>query len=422
MLLFHFPLTNKQRTLTHTSSVPTAHAPLLKFVALATFGVSVVALASGTTDALAFDARSALTSAQHLTRAAAVLAGPALLACVRAVSLFLALALLYRVRAVERFLGSAKLAVLAALTLAVHALLCIAAAALYAHRTRSATAAGTTTTPASTTGASVLVSSGPVCFVTAVLVLHRRLVPALHHARVCGVRVSEKALDVALWLNLVAAEWPHSALGVAAGLAAGWLFAADVGRIAQRRLPRALTAACAALFLPFLDPHTPAPFMTRDGLLNIGRAPVRTNEGDGQQGQQQGQQQPVGAADIEAFRAAAAAAGDIFAASDLPPGAQARAPADDGDDGGEDRDDDDDGAFGVALVEPDPEAVGLLLSVVFAEFCFLSSLCFFFFFSFFRGTGVLVAMGIDESVARDTLAACDNNVSIAANRILDASS
>ena len=44
------------------------------------------------------------------------------------------------------------------------------------------------------------------------------------------------------------------------------------------------------------------------------------------------------------------------------------------------------------------------------------------FFSFFRGTGVLVAMGIDESVARDTLAACDNNVSIAANRILDASS
>lgn len=357
-------------------------------------------LASGTTDALAFDARHALADAPHLARSLAVLAGPAALVCARAVSLLLALALLYRLRAVERFLGSAKLAVAAALALAVHALLCIAAALLLQHR-RGASAATTT-----------LVSSGPACLATALLVLHRRLVPALHHARVCGLRVSERALDAALWLNLVAAEWPRAAPGVAAGLLAGWLFAADVGRVAQLRLPRALTAACAALFLPFLDPHTPAPFMTRDGLLNIDHDNHQQQEPQQQQQQQQPQQQQQVAdpVDIEAFRAAAAAAGDIFAASDLPPGTHAQAPGDEEDAAA---------AFAGTAVEPDPEAVGLCWIALQGwvrshtrRWSLVWSLV----------TDVLVAMGIDARVARETLAACDNNVSIAVNRILDASS
>ena len=389
------------------SAGATAHAPLLKLLAIATTGATVVALASGTTAALAFDARRALTDAPHLARSLAVLAGPATLVCARAVSLLLALALLYRVRAVERFLGSAKLAVALALALAAHAVLALAAAALLAHRA------------ADDAAPRALTSSGPACVTTALLVLHARLVPALHHARVCGVRVSEKALDAALWLNLVAAEWPRAALGVAAGLLAGWLFAADVGRVAQCRLPRALTAACAALFLPFLDPHTPAPFMTRDGLLNVDRV-VPVNQNQQQQQQQQRRPQQQQAVDIEAFRAAAAAAGDIFAASDLPPGAQTQAHVPEDEDDGVAVGDAQQGVFEGAVVEPDPEAVGLCSEMcctcrcraLWSLGCCCAS-CF---------TDVLVAMGIDERVARETLAACDNNVSIAVNRILDASS
>lgn len=175
----------------------------------------------------------------------AAIAGPSAVVCTRLLGALLAVALLYRLHEVEQLVGSTKLATLVVLALFIHTPLTLFWLAFDAMEVGFGVRS-----PLSARLRSVLVCRGTGCVLTALVVLYARLVPAVRHVRVLGVRVSTKALVYALWAAFLWVEAPLCVTGVVAGALAGWAF--TVGEVPVR-LPRWLASFCAALVRPFFD-------------------------------------------------------------------------------------------------------------------------------------------------------------------------
>ena len=284
----------------------------------------------------------------------------------------LVLAALYHLSVVERIMGSQKTAVLLLFSMLLY---------------HGAIVALVVAAPVRASLFHAL--RGPAWFVVALFVVYMAHVPL---CRPPNAVLSNKFLVTLLVALYLAFDFGHAALGALAGLVAALLYSANVFRVADIRLPRPVAAFFEDYIFPVfsissLPPNIPPP-----------------------QQQQQFQPQQFQMTP-EQYRALRTALGDVYAASDVLPGERGR---------GAQQQSFNDGSHEefeqLPVVEPDPDAVGLFILISPFRMC----LCMHVSPCIFAYTATLVSMGISESVARNVLRECDNNVAVAANRVLDA--
>ena len=230
----------------------------------------------------------------------------------------LVLAALYYLSVVERIMGSQKTA-----------FLLVVSVLLY----HSAVVALVVTVPAPASRFFAL--RGPGWSVVALFVVYMLHVPLY---RPPNAVVSNKFLVTLLVALYLAFDFVHTALGAAVGLVAALLYSANVCHIADLRFPRSVTTFFEDYIFPVFS-----------------SSPVPPNFP--QQQQQQFQPQPQQfQMTPDQYRALRTALGDVYAASDVLPGEQARQQQQQqpfNDDGS------DEGFEQLPVVEPDPDAVGL---------------------------------------------------------------
>jgi len=207
---------------------------------------------------------------------------------------------------------------------------------------------------------SFLVLHGPAWCISALFVLYICYVPLF---RVPVLPVSDRFIAWFLFTVYIGIDIFGSGVGTCAGIIAAIIYSQNLGNIMEFRFPPVIVS----FFDDFIKP--------------VFHAPSRNVQVYG------GGMQFFGNLNPEQNRAFRVAMGDAYAASDVLPGEQQQQQQQ------QQQQYNGNGDFEqLPTVEPDPEAVA-----------------------------TLVAMGVDERVARSVLRDCDNNVSVAANRIFDSS-